>query len=92
MDESKEVPWFGEPPDAALYWSSEYLGHLHFIDPQGKKAVVPVTKSSACHDERMSIWHIDVDGDIATVSPSVHYIGRWHTPNPVQFKLVSSIE
>lgn len=42
-DESAEVPWFTEPPEATLAWDSEsdHRGWLHFMDPKGHKAVGP---------------------------------------------------
>lgn len=92
MDESQEVPWFTEPPEATLRWSSDKLGHLHFFDPQGNRAAVPVTRGSTYQSESLTVWHIDEDGSTATVSPSIHYVGAWHTPNPVQFKLVDKIQ
>ena len=96
MADGIEAPWFSEPPEAALYWSTPELGHLHFVDPQGNRAVVPVTRGKDYKDERLSmnVWHIDVaeGSDVATVSPSVHYVGFWHSPNPVVFKLVKSLD
>lgn len=92
-----EVPWFSEPPQAMLKWS-DGLGHLHFYDPNGKKAVIPVThgetyvRRTTDGSPGSPIWHIEVDGDTATVSPSVHFVGYWHSPNPVQFKLVEELD
>jgi hypothetical protein len=86
-----EVPWFSSPPDAWIKWEPiGDLGHLHFVDPQGNNAVVHVTNGSTRAEKHYNVWHIDVQGDIATVSPSVHYVGCWHTPNPVLFRLVDS--
>lgn len=95
---SDEVPWFTEPPPARLDWSSNTLGHLHFYDPHGERAAVPVTRGPSY--ERPSnnglwgspVWHIDEDGEIVTVSPSVHFVGHWHSPNPVQFRLVEELD
>lgn len=96
-----EAPWFNKPPEAVIaregFEEGDVIyGFLHFIDPQDQKAAIPVTLGD--HGELTSdsgpsspIWHIDLptEGtDIATVSPSVHFIGHWHSPNPVQFKII----
>ena len=94
-----EVAWFTSPPDATLAWTDRpRLGHLMFIDPNGKLAAVPVTlerTADAIRGEQYSIpvWHIDVDdqGRTAVVSPSIHFVGRWHSPNPVHFRLVDEL-
>ncbi len=90
-----EVPWFSEPPEATIRWVQEpTLGHLWFIDPKGRKATVPVTKGETYTiggKVGMHVWHIDIDGDTATVSPSIHYVGWWHSPNPVVLKLVDRL-
>lgn len=97
-----EVPWFSEPPEAKLardgvQEGDVIQGFLHFIDPQGKKAVVPVTFGpttqlrTAENLPASNVWHIDINGDEATVSPSIHYVGFWHSPNPVRFRLVEEL-
>jgi hypothetical protein len=101
VSEQNEVPWFSEPPEAKLARKGckegdVIYGWLHFIDPQGNRAAVPVTLGEQTTMEfdggpGSPIWHIDIDGDVATVSPSIHYVGAWHSPNPVQFKLVKEI-
>lgn len=86
-----EVPWFTTPPEAWLAWSEQdVLGHLWFLDPNGERAIVPVTKgqTQGPPEQSFNIWHIEIEGNLATVSPSIHYIGKWHSPNPVQFVLV----
>lgn len=94
MSEGTEVPWFSSPPTAMLIWDREEedLGHLHFVDPEGKKAVVHVTHGAHTkHDLGFHVWHIEVSTGVATVSPSTHFVGSWHSPNPVQFRLVDSL-
>jgi hypothetical protein len=85
--DGSEVPWFTEPPLATLTWGKDGLGHLRFVDPKGDKAVVLVTKDRPFSDENKHVWHIHIAGSRATVSPSIHFIGRWHTPNPAIFLL-----
>jgi hypothetical protein len=95
-----EVPWFTSPPEATLNWTDRpKLGHIKFRDPNGEIAVFHVTEGETydLHTKppgkyRTPVWHIEVNGDIATVSPSVHFVGRWHSPNPVQFKLVEEVK
>lgn len=87
-----EVTYPSEPLNATLYWDKERTseGWLHFIDPEGKKAVIRVTKGSQGKDEHgQNVWHIEIAGDEAIVSPSIHFVGHWHSPNPVKFKLMS---
>lgn len=94
MGERVEVPWFAEPPNATLRWNEESdQGWLRFVDPKGNAHVVPVTKTEGTNTGTGfgNVWHVDVEGDVATVSPSVHYVGEWHTPNPVQFKIVEEL-
>jgi hypothetical protein len=88
----EEVAWFESPPDAQLIWELDTdMGHLHFVDPKGNKAVIHVTKGPTRAEQHYNVWHIDIVDDVATVSPSVHYVGQWHTPNPVQFHILATM-
>jgi hypothetical protein len=93
VSEQAEVPWGPDPMPAMLAWPDDSdEGYLHFIDPQNNRAVVPVRKGPTTHTpERGPVWHVDTEGDIATVSPSVHYVGSWHSPNPVRFQIVDDL-
>lgn len=96
-----EVPWFTSPPDAKLVWGHHLrddLGYLHFIDPEGHRAVVWVSKTNTVEGEQFAgqnVWHIDIPdetpGALVTVSPSIHFIGHFHSPRPVQFRLVDEL-
>jgi hypothetical protein len=94
-----ETPWFTEPPRATLNWTDRpKLGHIKFVDPNGDLAVFHVTENDTYDltteppgKHVTHVWHVEVNGDIATVSPSVHFVGRWHSPNPVQFKIVGEL-
>lgn len=91
--EADEVPWFAEPPPAHLIETDDGAW-LHFIDPTGNRAAIPVTRGddmaeSATQDR--PVWHIDTDGDRAIVTPSVHFVGFWHSPKPVSFLLVDEL-
>lgn len=92
-----EAPWFDRVTEAKLTVpgpDSNNLGHLRFYDPNGRNAVIPVSygdtesETARCHT---NVWHIEVTGDLITVSPSIHFIGHFHSPNPVQFRLVESL-
>lgn len=90
-----EVPWFTEPPPARLLWpdGDEAMGFLHFVDPKGQRQVIWVTKGPG-RDTKTgfgNIWHIEIEDDQATVSPSVWFKGDWHTPNPAIFVLVDEL-
>lgn len=93
---STEVPWFSEPPEASLVWSDGENGYLHFTDPKGNGTSVAVTTKPPTFDDRGHVWHISLEtaGEtktvLATVSPRVHYVGDWHTPNPVQFRIIAN--
>jgi hypothetical protein len=99
-----EVPWFSEPPKAHLIWNDEQTrGYLHFTDPEHKRAVIQVSpdgpfwdsfvdQNGALTGQRYPVWGIEVNGNEATVRDSVHFVGHWHSPNPVKFILVDDIE
>lgn len=90
-----EVPWPPEPVEAKLQWTEgEAIGDLLFIGPDGCFAGIPVTwgdSDAATKQAGTNVWHIEVAGDIATVSPSIHFINHYHSPNPVKFKLVKEL-
>jgi hypothetical protein len=67
------------------------MGWVYFIDPKGNKHCIPVTTGESYGEAFKNVWHIEVGGDVATVSPSVHYVGEWHTPNPVLFSIVDKL-
>lgn len=93
-----ETPWFSEPPLAYLVWpeSEGDLGHLTFIDPNGERAHILVThgpttqlKATNSAGEEVpgsNVWHVEEQGDLLVVSPSIHFIDHFHSPNPVQFR------
>jgi hypothetical protein len=84
-----EVPWPAEPVSAELYWPlGSPEGYLHFVGPDDGRAVVPVTRGPHTQtSQRGPVWHLELadDSDEAVVSPSIHYVGFWHSPNPVRF-------
>jgi hypothetical protein len=53
---------------------------------------IPVWEQPAGdHPTFGKIWHYQYDraGDMLTVSPSIDVTGRYHTPNPVRFSIVT---
>jgi hypothetical protein len=90
---TEEIGWPNEYIGAKLYWDKDdpTWGWLHFIDPRGNRAVVPVTTGPQTERSGSPVWHVEVTDDHAVVSPSVHYVGVWHSPNPVVFKLVEEL-
>jgi hypothetical protein len=87
-----EVPWYPQPPKAHLQWLSNQTARLWFRSPEdGNKVQVAVTigdDNAATRDGLFpgeNVWHLDLK---VTVSPSIHFIDHFHSPNPVEFKLV----
>lgn len=92
--DNEEAPWYTSPPDAWIHWDEEAtIGFLYFKSPKdGSNECVPVTTGDAqgrSEQRHSPVWHIEpmMYGGIATVSPSIHGIGRFHSPNPVQFRI-----
>jgi hypothetical protein len=88
-----EVPWHSTIPDAELYWyRDEPIGFLHFKSPEdgGQESVrVETGPGKNTGTGFGNVWHIEpiMYNRIATVSPSIHFIGHFHSPNPVQFHI-----
>lgn len=100
----EETPWPSEPPEAHLVWMDDVhrwgdqdvdgIGYLHWYDVHGDRAAVPVTRSASVSDlgGLGHVWHVEEPGDgTVVVSPSIHFIGFWHSPNPVTFRLVDEL-
>ena len=90
-----EVAWYsGDLPMARLEDSTQHEGEyiLFFTAPPGCDMTtnIRVTKEPTYSTESEHVWHIDIAGDIVTILPSIHYIGHFHSPNPVQFRLSST--
>lgn len=97
-----EVPW----PDALLRAKlvplpagssgpGEAQAWLHFLDPNGARAAVPVRHDlgpdGGSTPQGVNLWSIRVDDDEAVVSPSILMPGHWHSPKPVRFHLVDNL-
>jgi hypothetical protein len=86
---TEEMAWFSSVPDARIMG-----GYLHFYAPDGERAVVKVDTVFVplVSDD---VWHVEfaeADGEkFVKVSPSIHYVGHWHSPNPVIFRLVDEL-
>lgn len=89
-----EVAWPSTPMPAVLLWTGadRGAGYLHFIDPAGDYAVVPVTRGATYTDKaaQRNVWHIEDDGgELVTTTPSVHYVRKWHSPYTTTWRIVS---
>lgn len=94
-----EVAWPGKLINARLSWTLGDLGELRFIGPDGRLVMIPVTTGESYAKSSDSgsspVWHIETEADpetpglvIAVVKPSIHYVGKWHSPNPARFRLI----
>lgn len=100
-----EVPWVNRP-EATLEWEADGVhGVLKFRSPENSELCrIGVTsgpsKGPDAHVPEGNpqypgwLWHIDTrdDGLEVKVSPSIWYRGHFHSPNPVHFLLVDSLE
>ncbi len=90
-----ETPWPLGPYPAWLTMDNDgYEGFLYFKDPgNGSNNCVRVTLGVSYSTTNWHVWHLEHRGGTEViVSPSIHYIGYFHTPNPVTFKLISKRE
>jgi hypothetical protein len=98
-----ESPWYSYVPDAMLVKdpprglkSDVYtISELWFLSPEnGEHCCIHVAEDVAPAGDvvnRTNLWHIQVSGDTAVVRPSIHFIDHFHSPNPVQFRLVDAL-
>lgn len=89
-----EVAWPDGPYPAWLNMDGDnYEGFLYFKDPgTGDNNCVRVTLGPSYSRTTWHVWHIEHNGPNVIVSPSIHYVNYFHTPNPVTFHLVSKKE
>jgi hypothetical protein len=76
--------------EAAISWAGGELADLAFVDPKtGHVVTIAVTPGPTYSTEHEHVWHIERTSDhSATVSPSVHFLGHFHSGNPAHFRLV----
>lgn len=90
-----EVPWnveIGQLDKYGARVNGDELMRLWYREPDsGMLAFVHCSLGPSRHDGRYKIWHIDVLGEIATLTPSIHRPDHYHSPNPVKFKLVEGL-
>jgi hypothetical protein len=90
MTDRAETAWPSGPVEATMQG-----GWLHFYDPNGERAAVPLDSHYVYIDgSDRPIWHADGpdENGIVTVTPSIHHVGHWHSPNPVTFRLVAELK
>lgn len=89
-DTATEVPWPTEEnqpcwmtrTDHGRYW------YLWFRNPRtGGRSIIPVAESGSWERDEEPVWHAEVVGKLIKVSPSIHALGDFHSPNPVYFRL-----
>jgi len=88
------------PDQHETTWPSEAIeatmqgGWLHFYDPNGDRAAIPLDDQYGyLEGSGRPIWHAERNEDgTVTVTPSIHHVGHWHSPNPVTFRLVSELK
>lgn len=81
------------------------VGVLCFISPEtegwhaGGRCPIHVSRTCGTGGTQIgdpphtNVWHVTENGDgTVTVSPSIHFIGHFHSPNPVRFRLVESLD
>jgi hypothetical protein len=94
-----EVPWPTEMQEAYVIWDPPHepklrsdVGEFWFKNPKsGRKTAILVSKQPGGGPQiaRTNIWQfVDNGNGTCTIIPSIHYIGHFHTSNPVTFKLI----
>lgn len=87
----EEVTWAEGPHECRLDWNEGILGTLFFINPKdGSEDHITVITGASYSTANCHVWHVELQGEKVIVSPSIHFIGHFHSPNPVEFKLVES--
>lgn len=89
-----EVPWGPEPVPARLEASTLHgLGtpclRLHFTNPKtGDLVNIAIAPRETPSTPFEHIWRYALEGSDLVVSPSVHFVGQFHSGNPARFRLV----
>jgi hypothetical protein len=105
VGEEGYAPWPTEILDAELRWPGTFtdrpdIGQLWFKSPEDGHPVSIFVSQEPNGGEQISgtnIWHIELashdaaPGERIVVSPSIHFIGHFHSPNPVTFNLVPEL-
>ena len=93
MSDGIEVPWPAGIPESTLTRDTDGTPlWIIFKDPKtGGRAAFPVTLDASYEKDGHAVWHIELVGHQATVRPSIHAIGEWHSPNPVVFLIVDEL-
>ena len=90
-----EIPW---PTDKLLPAKLMKVSSLRddvwifrFKGPDDHLAHICVTQGQDTQIGQTNVWHYDISGDKITISPSIHFINHFHSPNPVTFQLVEEL-
>lgn len=90
--ESEYTPW---PDQINAMIQSHEADHdtLWFQDPEDMDRQVGIPATTGPHSDIVGspVWHYEIKGDYIIVSPSIHFIGYFHSPNPAIFNKVDSL-
>ena len=87
-----EIPWPTEQnqPCWLIRSGGDYRWwYLYFRNPKtGGRAVIPVSEMASSEVVGLGpVWQATIVGRLVKVSPSIHAVGDFHSPNPVYFRL-----
>jgi hypothetical protein len=85
------LKWPTEPLSAYLSWErEEYRDGTLFFEVEGTKFSIPITLGPTYSYEidlgKRTVYHVDVNGDNITISPSITIPGKIASPNPAHFR------
>lgn len=102
-----EVPFPADPECLLTWeddWPADAVGYITFIDPKQddwwpgtRRTSIPVTRRAGGygageHPTHNLVWEFrDVEPGIITTHPSIHALGRWHSPNPTRWRVVEHL-
>jgi hypothetical protein len=102
-DTNTEMPWphandgwlnwdGGAKPEDGSFWFRDPAGQLCRISVNPNETRADMWEVAGEQRVKQHVWHAQVNGEWVTISPSIHFIGTFHTPNPVTFRLVEKQE
>lgn len=91
--DGEEVAWPAGPVEARLeagrrLGTGEPTLRLHFTNPKTGRDVDIAISALGESTKYEHVWAYTIEGAEIVVTPSVHFIGHFHTPKPVRFRLV----
>ena len=98
-----ELTWGSDGELAGGAWPDDATGWITFVDPKSvvagtpHRTSIPVTRRKGeyhgNHPTLGNVWEFEVSngGKTLTTKPSIHAVGRWHSPNPTVWRLVERL-